>query len=73
MKRKVKRKLNMKKVIATTLLLLMAFTFSGALISGIVPQLYEPPIVETSAVIMQEGRYSSGECCRRYHNRNSRD
>ena len=54
MKRKVKRKLNMKKVIATTLLLLMAFTFSGALISGVVPQLYEPPIVETSAVVMQE-------------------
>ena len=54
MKRKVKRKLNMKKVIATTLLLLMAFTFSGALISRVVPQLYEPPIVETSAVIMQE-------------------
>lgn len=52
-KEKPKRKLNIKKMIATTLLLTMVFTFSGALIGGI-PQLYDPPIVETSAIVMQE-------------------
>lgn len=49
---KLKRKLNIKKIVATTLLLTLAFTFLGILVP--IPQLYDPPVVETSAIVMQE-------------------
>lgn len=48
---KLKRKLNVQKIIATTLLGLLIFIFLGAIGSGLVNRFKDPQVVETSAVV----------------------
>lgn len=48
---KLKRKLNVQRVIATTLLGLLIFIFLGAIGSGLVNRFKDPQVVETSAVV----------------------
>lgn len=48
---KLKRKLNVQKIIATTLLGLLIFIFLGAIGSGLVNRFKDPQVVETSAAV----------------------